>query len=86
MLEFAQVHFFIFPKIVMEDPLKDAMLICTNGSSSGTEAGVVNSKGYVVKTDMSLAQIVELLLWHSSSFQIMHLIYILAVINFFLVF
>lgn len=52
--------FFIFPKIVMKDPLKDAMLIFADGSSNGTEAHVVNSKGCVVKTDLSSAQIVEL--------------------------
>ena len=66
----------------MKDPLKDAMLIFADGSSNGTEARVVNSKGCVVKTDLSSAQIVELLLWHSSFSQIVHLINILTVINF----
>ena len=60
LLQFAQQHSFIFPKIVAKNPLKDALLIFTDGSSNGKAAYVVNGKGHVVQTEPASAQIVEL--------------------------
>lgn len=44
----------------MKDPLKDAMSIFTDSSSSERAAYVVVGKGYVVQTDSVPAHIVEL--------------------------
>ena len=41
MLQFTQLHSFLFPKVVAKDPLKNAMLIFTDGSSNGRAAYVV---------------------------------------------
>ena len=60
MLQFTQLHSFMFPKVVAKDPLKDAMLIFTEGSSNGRAVYVVNGEGHVVQTELASAQIVEL--------------------------
>lgn len=60
MLQFTQLHSFIFPKVVAKDPLKDAMLIFTAGSSNGRTAYVVNGEVLVVYTEPASAQVVEL--------------------------
>ena len=57
MLQFTQLHSFLFPKVVAKDPLKNAMLIFTDGSSNGRAAYVVNGEG---QTEMASTQIVEL--------------------------
>lgn len=44
LLQFTQQHSFIFPKIVAKNPLKDALLIFTDGSSNGKAAYVVNGE------------------------------------------
>ena len=44
----------------MKDPLKDAILIFTNGSSNGRAAYVADGKGCVVQTDPDSVDIVEL--------------------------
>lgn len=44
----------------MKDPLKDAMLIFTDGTSHGRAAYVVDNKGHVVQKVLASAQIVEL--------------------------
>lgn len=41
MLQFTQLHSFLFPKVVAKDPLKNAMLVFTDGSSNGRAAYVV---------------------------------------------
>ena len=46
--------------MVAKDPIKDALLIFTDGSSNGKAAYVVNGKGHVVQTEPASAQIVEL--------------------------
>lgn len=60
LLQFIQMHSFVFPKIVMKDPVEDAVLVFTDGSSNGKAAYVINGKSYVVKTTPASAQIVEL--------------------------
>lgn len=52
------MYFFIFPKVVMEDSIKDAMLVFTGGSSS--RRTVFNGKGYVVQTAPASVHIVVL--------------------------
>lgn len=59
-LQFAQIHSFIFPKVMMKDPIKDAMLVFTDGSSNGRAADVINGKGYIVQTTPASTQIIEL--------------------------
>lgn len=49
-----------FPKVVAKDPLKDAMLIFTDGSSNGRATYVVNGEGHVVQRESASAQVVEL--------------------------
>lgn len=44
----------------MKNSIKDAMLVFTDGSSSGRVAYVTNGKGYVVQTTPVSAQKVEL--------------------------
>lgn len=44
----------------MKDPLKDARLIFTAGSSNGRVAYVIDGKGHVVHTDPASVQIAEL--------------------------
>lgn len=41
LLQFTQMHSFIFPKTVEKDPIKDAFLIFTNGSYNGKAAYVI---------------------------------------------
>lgn len=50
LLQFTQQHSFIFPKIVTKNPLKDALLIFTDGSSNEKAAYVVNGEGHMVQT------------------------------------
>lgn len=50
LLQFAQGHSFIFPKIVMKARLKDAMLIFADYSNV-IAVYAVDGKGYVVLTD-----------------------------------
>ena len=57
-MQFAQLYSFIFPN--MKDPLQDAMLIFTDGSSNRRAAYAVDGKGYIVQTDLASAQIVKL--------------------------
>ena len=54
------MHPFIFPKIVTKDPLKDAMLVFTDGSSNGRATYIANDRGCVVQMDAVSAQLVEL--------------------------
>lgn len=58
-LHFAQMFFFIFPKVVRKNSIKDAMLVFTDGFSSGRAAYVTNGKGYVVQTTPASAQKVD---------------------------
>ena len=44
----------------MKDPLKDTMLVFTDGFSNRRTVYVVDGKGYVMQTNLSSAQIVEL--------------------------
>ena len=44
----------------MQDSLKDAMSVFTDGSSNGRAASLADGKGYVVQTDLAATQIVEL--------------------------
>lgn len=50
----------IFPKVSMKDPIKDAMLVFSDGSSNGRAAYVVDGKGYAVQTAPASVQLVEL--------------------------
>lgn len=60
LLQFAQVHLFIFLRIVVKDFIKYAMLAFTDSSSNGRTAYAINDKGYVIQTAPDSAQIVEL--------------------------
>lgn len=60
LLQFMQLHSFIFPKTVAKDHLKDTLLIFTDGSSNGRAAYVVNGEGHEVQTEPASAQVVEL--------------------------
>ena len=56
----AQLYFFIFAKLTAKDPLKDALLIFTVGSSNSRAVYVVNGEGHVVQTEFASAQTVKL--------------------------
>ena len=48
LLQFVQLYSFIFPKVVVKDPLKDAMLTFMDDSPNGRTEYVVNGEGHVV--------------------------------------
>ena len=58
----------IFSKIIIKDPLKDTMLIFTDGSFSGRDAHVVNGKDNVVQTDPTSAQTAQIIVSCSYGF------------------
>lgn len=61
LLQFANTHSFIFPKIIKTAPLANALNIFTDGSSNGTAVYIIEgNKPYVLKTPSASAQIVEL--------------------------
>lgn len=54
------MYSFIFPKVVVKDPIKGAMLFFTGGSANERAVYVLNGRGYIVQTAPAPAQIVEL--------------------------
>ena len=60
LLQFTQLYSVLFPNIVAKDPLKDAMLICTDGSSNGKVAYVAYGEEYVVWKELAFTQTLEL--------------------------
>ena len=60
LLQFTQQHSFIFPKTIANNPIKNALLIFTDGSSNGKDAYVFSGEGHMVQTEPTSAQIVEL--------------------------
>ena len=66
MLQFASFHAFIFPKIVRRQPIPEATLIFTDGSSNGTAALIINHQTYYAHTSFSSAQVVELFAVHQA--------------------
>lgn len=60
LLQFAQVHSFVFPKVVMKNPIRDAVLVFTDGSSNEKVAYVINGKDYVIQNAPDSGQKVEL--------------------------
>ena len=66
LLQFASSHAFIFPKIVRRQPIPEATLIFTDGSSNGTAALIINHQTYYAQTSFSSAQVVELFAVHQA--------------------
>lgn len=60
LLQFAQRHEFIFPKIVVSKPISNATLVFTDGSANGTAAFSVNRVVTKFQAPAASAQIVEL--------------------------
>ena len=60
LLHFASQHDFVFPSVVVSQPLKDAVTIFTDGSSNGKAAYVINDNVISWFTGCSSAQEVEL--------------------------
>lgn len=44
LLQITKMHFFIFPDVIMKDPVRNATLAFTNGSSNGRTASVIMVK------------------------------------------
>lgn len=59
-LHFASQHPFIFPKVVLSEPIPDALTVFTDGSSNGIAAFVLNNHPTSWQTAYSSAQEVEL--------------------------
>lgn len=47
LLQFVQMHFFIFPKNCDERCIKEAMVVLADGSFNGRAAYVIKGKGYI---------------------------------------
>ncbi|QTI96652.1 pol [Prosimian retrovirus 1] len=60
LIQFCKLHAFVFPRIVRREPLQDAMLVFTDGSSSGVAAYTFADSTVQFKTAQSSAQLVEL--------------------------
>lgn len=60
LLQFAQLHQFIFPKVVQQCPLKKGTTVFTDGSSNGIASLVIENESYYCQTSYSSAQEVEL--------------------------
>lgn len=60
LLHFAMTHAFIFPKIVQQQPIKNAVLVFTDGSSNGRATYVIGDQPHVILSPPASAQVVEL--------------------------
>ena len=79
-MQFAHYHQFLFPKIVVSQPLADALTVFTDGSSNGIASLIVQGNTATWRTNCKSAQEVELFavfrLYYKS---LLHLIYIQTV-------
>lgn len=55
LLQFAQLHQFIFPKVVQQCPLKKGTTVFTDGSSNGIASLVIENESYYCQTSYSSA-------------------------------
>lgn len=53
-------HAFIFPKIVQRQPVKNAVLVFTDGSSNGRATYVIGDQPHVISSPPASAQVVKL--------------------------
>ena len=60
LLQFTQLHQFIFPKVVQQCPLEKGTTVFTDGSSNGIASLVIENESYYCQTSYSSAQEVEL--------------------------
>ncbi|ADC33201.1 pol protein, partial [Simian retrovirus 4] len=60
LLQFCRLHTFIFPKIISKSPLDNALLVFTDGSSTGIAAYTFADSIIKFQTKFSSAQLVEL--------------------------
>ena len=60
LLQFAQLHQFIFPKVVQQSPLEKGKTVFTDGFSNGIASLVIENESYYCQTSYSSAQEVEL--------------------------
>uniref|UniRef100_A0A8I5N501 Uncharacterized protein n=1 Tax=Papio anubis TaxID=9555 RepID=A0A8I5N501_PAPAN len=60
LIQFCKLHAFVFPHITSKEPLNDALLIFTDGSSTGLAAYTYNNTIVKFQTTYTSAQLVEL--------------------------
>lgn len=60
LLQFVNNHALVFPKIVRQNPIKDAQVVFTDGSSNGTAAYVIQGWSQVLYMPPASTHIVEL--------------------------
>ena len=60
LLQFTQLHQFIFPKVMQQCPLEKGTTVFTDGSSNGIASLVIENGFYYCQTSYSSAQEVEL--------------------------
>ena len=60
LIQFCKLHAFVFPHITNKEPLNDALLIFTDGSSTGLAAYTYNNVVVKFQTTYTSAQLVEL--------------------------
>lgn len=60
LLKFERIHPFMFSKIIKHSPVKNVVLVFTNGYSNGRTTYGIDCKKYVEQTSLSSAQIVKL--------------------------
>ncbi|BBG56792.1 pol protein [Simian retrovirus 5] len=60
LIQFCKLHSFIFPQIISNKPLDDALLVFTDGSSTGVAAYTVRDTTIKFHTTLKSAQLVEL--------------------------
>lgn len=60
LLHFAMTHAFIFPKIVQSQPIKNAVLAFTDGSSNGNATYIIDDVSHVISLPPASAQVIEL--------------------------
>ena len=60
LLQFANLHALVFPKIVRSSPLPNSETVFTDGSSNGTAAYVITGQKTIFHTPAASAQVVEL--------------------------
>lgn len=61
LLQFASKHNFLFPYRVSSEPIFNAPLVFTDGSSNGIAATIIDGKAYVQQAQESSAQITEIM-------------------------
>jgi hypothetical protein len=60
LIKFLNVHDMIFPKMTSLQPLNNALLIFTDGSSKGRAGYLINNQQVIIETPGLLAQLAEL--------------------------